>query len=181
MSHSKGGEEGGNSTAAVTTAVTVTFTTICPTDAGQLVTLEYYTTLTTTQQPCRLCTATTPAVPMTTCTETCDACGPRGESTVTLTVPAAVAAGSGSAHMMAVAVQTVVPVPVLAFNASSSAVAVAVAVANPSYARSSVSNDIPVVGAGTAVAVGGRTAGFLQTLGYGLILWFGVFWIGIIL
>ncbi|KAI0447807.1 glycoside hydrolase family 16 protein [Xylaria telfairii] len=169
----KGEVEAKPAVAAVTSAVTVTFTTICPTDAARLITLEYSTTL-TTQQPCRICTATAPAVPMTTCTETCDGCGPHGESTVMLTVPAAVAAGSGGAHVMAVAVQTVVPVA--AVNMSPSSV-----VPKASYGRQSVSNDVPVAGAGTAIAVGGRTASFLQTLGYGLILWFGVFWIGIIL
>ncbi|KAI0457780.1 glycoside hydrolase family 16 protein [Xylaria acuta] len=152
----------------VTSAVTVTFTTICPTDAGRLATLEYITTL-TTRQPCRLCTAAAPAVPMTTCTETCDACGPHGESTVTLTVPEAVAAGG---RVVAVAVQTVVPV--LRLNAS-------LPLENAGYAvRPSISGDVPVVGAGAATTIG-ETAGFLQTLSYGLILWFVVFWIGIIL
>ncbi|KAI0555480.1 glycoside hydrolase family 16 protein [Xylaria curta] len=150
----------------VTSAVTVTYTTICPTDAGKLMTLEYYTTL-TTQQPCRLCTAATPAVPMTTCTETCNACGPHGESTVTLTVPAAVAAETGGARVIAIAVQTVIPV--LSSNASRP-------LTNASYA-----SPIPAVGAGTAITVGRTTAGFLTTLGYGLVLWFTVFWVGIIL
>ncbi|TRX93114.1 hypothetical protein FHL15_005982 [Xylaria flabelliformis] len=155
----------------VTSAVTVTYTTICPTDAGKLMTLEYYTTL-TTQQPCRLCSAKTPAVPMTTCTETCNACGPHGESTVTLTVPAAVAAETGGGRVMAITVQTVIPV--LSSNTSRPST-------NASYANPGISNDIPAVGAGTATTLGRTTAGFLVTLGYGLVLWFTVFWVGIIL
>ncbi|KAI8954064.1 glycoside hydrolase family 16 protein [Xylaria longipes] len=163
-----------SSVVTMSSVVTVTFTTICPTDAGRLVTLEYCTTL-TAQKPCQLCAATAPAVPMTTCTEACNACGPHGESTVTLTVPSAVAAGTGSDHVVAVAVQTVVPV--IAFNASSSPW-----LANASYAspnRSAV--DVPVVAAGTAITVDKTTAGFLRTLGYGFVLWFAVFWVGTIL
>ncbi|KAI1756956.1 glycoside hydrolase family 16 protein [Xylaria castorea] len=168
-SHSSKGEVRGQAV-TVTSAVTVTYTTICPTDAGKLVTLEYYTTL-TTQQPCRLCTATAPAVPMITCTETCDACGPHGESTVTLTVPATVAPGTRGDRVTAVTVKTVVPV--LSSNAPRPS-------ANASHVSLSISNDIPVVGAGTATTVGRTAADFLRTLGYGIVLWFVVFWIGIV-
>ncbi|KAI0470160.1 glycoside hydrolase family 16 protein [Xylaria cf. heliscus] len=160
-----------------TSAVTVTFTTICPTDAAHLITLEYHTTL--TGQPCSLRAAT---VPMTTCTETCAACGPRGESTVTLTVPEAVVAaetGGGHGVVVAVAVQTVVPV-VASSNASSSFSSSSPLNTSSASPSSISATDIPVVGAGNTTSVG-RTAGFLRTLGYGLVLWFVVFWVGIIL
>ncbi|KAI3331338.1 glycoside hydrolase family 16 protein [Ustulina deusta] len=153
-----------------TVTTTVTYTTICPTDAAKLVTLEYCATLTPQQQQAcggaGACTATRPAVPMTTFAETCDACGPHGANTVTLTVPQAVAAGTGG-HVVALAVHTVVPV--LAHNASN-------ATTGPSISVSAM----PVAGAGTST-VGRTLAGFVQTLGYGLGLWFVVFGIGVVM
>ncbi|KAI0429856.1 glycoside hydrolase family 16 protein [Xylaria sp. FL1042] len=141
-----------------TTTAAVTYATICPTDAAKLITLEYYATLTASQN----CTAT---VPMTTLTQTCEACGPRGASTVTLTVPQAVATGGG--RVVAVAVQTVVPL----FNGS------LVAPSNPSVTVIPVIKSvIPVVGASTSTS-----AGYIRTLGYGVGLWFLVFGIGILL
>ncbi|KAI1079214.1 glycoside hydrolase family 16 protein [Whalleya microplaca] len=114
----------------LTSAVTVTYTTICATNPALLVALEYCTTVTynantspSTSPPFPAASASVPvnattaianaalaAVPMTTCTETCAACGARGESTVTLTVPAAVATGGADVVVTAVTVQTVVPV-----------------------------------------------------------------------
>ncbi|KAI0404332.1 glycoside hydrolase family 16 protein [Xylaria palmicola] len=155
----------GGPSAVVASAVTVTYTTICPTDAGRLVTLEYRTTV-RAGGPC----AATPAVPMTTYGAACDACGRHGESTVTLTVPAAVAAGTGGGRVVAVAVQTVVPVPVPAYNASAASVG---------SAHLSTSVVLPAVGTGTSAR--SRTAGFLRTLGCGVALWFVIFWIGIVL
>ncbi|RWA10499.1 hypothetical protein EKO27_g4602, partial [Xylaria grammica] len=78
-----------------------------------------------------------------------------------------VAAGTGNGQVVAIAVHTVVPV--LAHNTSSSA--------NASLTSPSVpSISVPVVAAGTS-----RPVGFVGTLGYGLVLWFVVFWIGIVL
>ncbi|KAI1177447.1 glycoside hydrolase family 16 protein [Nemania sp. FL0916] len=111
---SKGKAKGKTEAVTITNAVTVTYTTICPTDAARLVTLEYCTTLTATK-PHGACMAE-PTVAMTTCTKTCAACGAHGESTVTLTVPYAVEAGSSTADVVAVTMQTVVPV--LAHNSS---------------------------------------------------------------
>lgn len=55
--------------------------------------------------------AASAAVPMCTVTETCDACGENGESTVTLTIPLAVVTGGEDVTVTAIeAVQTVVPV-----------------------------------------------------------------------
>ncbi|KAI1130546.1 glycoside hydrolase family 16 protein [Nemania abortiva] len=160
--------------AAVTSVVTVTFTTVCPTDAARLVTLEYCTTVTRTM-PGHSCACTGtgataapyPVVPMTTYAANCHACGPHGESTVTLTVPAAVAAGTGEGHVVAVAVQTVVPV--LAHGAS----------VNGSSTNPRPSVGMPVAGAGNATV--SRTKGFFQTIGYGLALWFVIFGIGMVL
>ncbi|KAI0541104.1 glycoside hydrolase family 16 protein [Xylaria digitata] len=150
----------------MTSVVTVTFTTVCATDAAKLITLEYCATL--TGPACGNCTAT-PAVPITTFTQSCDACGPGGENSVTLAVPQAIAAGTGAGPVVAIAVQTVVPI--LAHNASSG---------NASFHSPGASGGIPVVAAGTATV--NRTAGgFMETLGYGLILWFVVFGIGIVL
>ncbi|TGJ84506.1 hypothetical protein E0Z10_g4277 [Xylaria hypoxylon] len=147
--------------ATVTSTVTVTYTTICPTDAAKLITLEYCATL--TAQACEGCTAT-PAIPMTTYAQTCNACGPRGENSVTLTVPEAMAAETGNGQVVAIAVQTVVPV---AHNVSS---------ANASFTSPSI---IPVVAAGNPTM--SRTVGFIETLGYGLALWFVVFGVGTVL
>ncbi|KAJ8125539.1 hypothetical protein O1611_g8100 [Lasiodiplodia mahajangana] len=105
---------------------------------------------------------------MTTYAATCHACGEHGESTVTLTVPAAVVARTGEAHVVAVAVQTVVPV--LEHGA---------ATGNSSFAHPSPPANYPVAGAGNATV--SRTAGFFQTLGYGVALWFIIFGIGMIL
>jgi hypothetical protein len=148
----------------VTSPVTITYTTICPTDAARLITLEYCTTVTTTQ-PCNGSTTVAPAVPMKTYVETCDACGPHREDTVTLTVPRAVAAGTGGGQIVAIAVQTVVPILAKPLNTS---------LANESSTGAGV---IPVV------AGAGRTAGlgFIATLGYGLALWFVVFSVGNVL
>ncbi|KAI1281168.1 glycoside hydrolase family 16 protein [Xylaria sp. FL0933] len=147
-----------------TVTTTVTFTTICATDAAKLITLEYYATLTASQNSCRGCGNAT--VPMTTLTQTCAACGPRGASTVTLTVPQAVANGSGG-RVVAVAVQTVVPV----LNNASFAAA-----PTTSSVTTVVGSAIPVIGAGTSTY-----AGYISRLGYGVGLWFFVFGMGVLL
>ncbi|KAI0972644.1 glycoside hydrolase family 16 protein [Xylaria arbuscula] len=165
----------GNSSEVVIVTTVVTYATICPTDAAKLVTLEYYATLTSTRQGCARCgaaatntTIATPAVPMTTFEQTCDACGPRGASTVTLTVPRAVA--TGGVRVVAVPVQTVVPVDVAAHNASN-------ATSLPFSPSISV---VPVAGAATAT-VSKTFASFMRTLGYGVSLWFVIFGIGVVL
>ncbi|KAI1498722.1 glycoside hydrolase family 16 protein [Biscogniauxia marginata] len=88
---------------AVTTALTVTYTTVCATNPAILTALAYTTTVTYADFGCAA------AVPMATCTRPCRGCGPRGESTVMLTVPAALYAAE-EVTVTAVAVQTVVPV-----------------------------------------------------------------------
>ncbi|KAI1324169.1 glycoside hydrolase family 16 protein [Xylariaceae sp. FL0255] len=145
---------------ATVTAITVTYTTICPTDAAHLTTVEYCSTL---GYPAAMQDV---SVPMTTCTETCDACGPHGESTVTLTVPAAVhtsttatatVTGSGSGSVVvAIAVETVVPIPHLT-NTTAPAL-------------------VPVMTGGGVRAK--RTSGngsWISLLGYGVLGWFGAF------
>ncbi|KAI1298913.1 glycoside hydrolase family 16 protein [Xylaria venustula] len=171
---------GGNSSdiVLVTTTTTVTYVTICPTDAAKLITLEYYATLTSTRQGCARgarcnaattnSTISTPAVPMTTLTQTCDACGPHGASTVTLTVPRAVA--TEGVRVVAVAVQTVVPVDVAAHNASNAT--------NLPFSPSV--SAVPVTGAAPAT-VSRTFASFTRTIGYGFGLWFVVFGIGVAL
>ncbi|RYP53888.1 hypothetical protein DL768_001200 [Monosporascus sp. mg162] len=166
-------------TRVVTTALTVTYTAVCPTDPAQLVAVEYCTTatLTMTEEDCGCTTTTTPpygagnmtapiyalgnatapaasAVPMCTVTETCDACGPGGASVVTLTVPEAVVTGGPEVVVTAIAVQTVVPV----------------AAATNLTKNSNSVDDVIAVRAG-AIGVG-------ALLGWGLAAWvslFGVF------
>ncbi|KAI0203770.1 hypothetical protein F4808DRAFT_476169 [Astrocystis sublimbata] len=152
---------------AVTTTVTVTYTTICASDPATLDVLEYRTTM-TLEQPCESYTPTitTAEVPMATCTETCDACGAHGESTVTLTVPAAVVAGIAGDHVLTI---TAVPVPLSTPTGAGD-------YSNGGYGHSGAAGDYPV--AGTAAAT---TMGLLQTLGLGVALWFAVFWVGIVL
>jgi hypothetical protein len=105
-------------TVTITTAVTVTYTTICATNAAELIQIEYGTTV-TIEKPLtgkgsgmvtNAAAATTPWVPMTTRTETCDGCGLKGESTVTLTVPKAVLTAGPDLVVTALAVATVVPI-----------------------------------------------------------------------
>lgn len=63
-------------------ASTVTYVSVCSTNPAQLVTLTYSSTITVCP------TATTDAfIPMATITQSCNACGQHGRSTVTLTVP----------------------------------------------------------------------------------------------
>ncbi|KAI0023066.1 glycoside hydrolase family 16 protein [Xylariomycetidae sp. FL0641] len=168
-----------------TEVVTLTYTTVCATNPAKLTTVEYCTTVTYEEcptspaasmpaAPTTSMSSVRPAlaaVPMTTCTETCRACGPRGQSTVTLTVPAAVA--TSEVVVSVLAVQTVVPVPkfsVVPVAAPAAALKNAtIALANGTMlAQAAVSpNAIPVVaGAGSGVGA---------LLGWGLGLWFGLF------
>ncbi|KAI1426839.1 glycoside hydrolase family 16 protein [Xylaria sp. FL1777] len=167
-------EETAEIVVVATTTTTVTYTTVCPTDAARLITLEYCATVTrkVCGGGCGVVTSATSAaavVPMTTFAQTCEACGPRGADTVTLTVPLAVA--TGDARVVAVAVQTVVPV--LAHNASNASLPGGGPGVSVPPAAGSV---VPVVGAGTST-----WAGFMTTLGYGVGLWFVVFGIGVVL
>lgn len=137
----------------ITTAVTVTYTTICATDAAQLVQLQYGTTL-TIERPLvtgnssglvSVAAATTPLVPMVTRTETCNGCGPKGQNTVTLAVPKAVLTAGPDLVVTAVAVATVVPV-------------------NPSGAQKPMKAGASRKGLGVA-----------GVLGWGFAVWLGVF------
>lgn len=167
---------------ATNTIVTVTFATVCPTDARSLITLEYCTTLTAERLPGgggRATVVQPAAIPMTTYAEACDACGPHGERIVTLTVPQAMASGRGGAHVMAIAEQTVSPVPLASSSSSSSSSASTTATVTASKSMYTV---LPVAGAGAgAPTVDGATAGLLRILGYGLTLWFAAFTIGIVM
>ena len=115
-----GNGEGGDTTVTrtVTTALTVTYIDVCPTNPTELIEVEYCTTTTYTVEECG-CTAdaiapatqiAVPTVPMATVTETCDACGQAGESTVTLTIPEAVATGGSEVVVTAISVQTLMPI-----------------------------------------------------------------------
>lgn len=64
--------------------ITVPYVTVCPTDLARLITTEYCYT----PSPCDDGCDAPPAPPMRTFVEHCEACGPDGESDVTLTVPA---------------------------------------------------------------------------------------------
>ncbi|KAK5624776.1 hypothetical protein RRF57_000492 [Xylaria bambusicola] len=145
---------------AATTTTTVAFVTICPTDAAELITMEYCATLTAAH-----------AVPMTTYMQECEACGLRGANTVTLTVPRPIAAGTAGGHVMAIAVQTVVPV--LAHNTSS------VNTSSPGIPVVSIPVPTPVPVPAGASTVEQTFGGFIRTLGYGLGIWFAVFGLGV--
>ncbi|OTA81131.1 glycoside hydrolase family 16 protein [Hypoxylon sp. CO27-5] len=167
----------------VTTAITVTYSTICSTNPASLVELEYSTIVTYEECGCTKArhhtpgianlTTTHPAspamtyVPMTTYAETCQACGPHGESTVTLTVPVAVV----TEVVTSIAVQTVVPV---ISNTTYAALAYGTgARITPSPQPSTTpSNIMPVLSDAPPLE---RTSVVLQTLGWGVAIWFGLF------
>ncbi|KAK8079984.1 hypothetical protein PG997_007802 [Apiospora hydei] len=144
-----GGVGGVGSTVIITTAVTMTYTTVCATNPAQLVTVAYCTTLTITT--CSGIKAPVPTaagaavvtgglgpfwngtsngtaqaaalaaalVPMTTYAETCSACGPRGANTVTLTVPLAVATAA-KADVVVTAIAVATVMPVKLGSSNSS-------------------------------------------------------------
>ncbi|XDG07103.1 hypothetical protein ABKA04_006718 [Annulohypoxylon sp. FPYF3050] len=175
-------------TTAVTTALTVTYTTVCPTNPATLVEVEYSTTVTYEDCGCTASkphtghppvnslnvTATIPttpitAVPMTTHIESCRACGPHGESIVTLTVPEAVV----TQVVTSISVQTVVPIirNTTTYTAPNTAPIPGTAVPftpNPKPSASS-SNTIPVVAAAP------RSSSMIETVGWGVAIWFGLF------
>ncbi|KAI0841828.1 glycoside hydrolase family 16 protein [Hypoxylon sp. FL0890] len=171
----------------VTTAITVTYTTVCSTNPASLVEVEYSTTITYEECGCTKSksktahypvstahlTTTTPAsaamtyIPMTTYAETCHACGPHSESTVTLTVPVAVA----TEVITSVAVQTVVPVISNATYTTPPHGTGAVFTPSPKP-TSSPSNVMPVL---SDAPPRGTTATILQTLGWGVVVWFALF------
>ncbi|KAI2602855.1 glycoside hydrolase family 16 protein [Hypoxylon sp. NC1633] len=171
-----------------TSDLTVIYTTICSTNPASLVEVEYHTTVTyedcdctkhkpvhfTAAPPSAKLTKSSPhhpaptAVPMTTCTETCKACGPHGESTVTLTVPVAV--HTKEVVVTAIAVHTVVPV---VSNASTAAYGTAAF--TPGHGpkpTGSNTNMTPVVAGAPSRSI---SASVVQMLGCGVTLWFGLF------
>ncbi|KAI0132030.1 concanavalin A-like lectin/glucanase domain-containing protein [Xylariales sp. AK1849] len=172
----------------ITTAVTVTYTTICATNPASLIVLQYCTTLTLEDCPC----TQTPAaalVPMQTYPQACDACGPKGESTVTLTVPAVVVTGGPEIVVTAVAVVTVIPV--LPVNGS---------FVNGSFvnANGSTAGQPPVIGgvtkgnlanpkgavAGKMPVIAGANKdgmGIGAVIAYGILAWLGLFGVMILL
>ncbi|KAI0117085.1 glycoside hydrolase family 16 protein [Daldinia grandis] len=180
--------------AAVTTDVTITYTALCATNPAKLVEVEYHTAVTYTQCTCTKSqpeppypTTKTPppaalaAIPMKMYKATCQACGPHGESTVTLTMPIAVY--TSRVIVTATAVQTVVP---LVSNgtgfANGTAAAVAMATLTPppppSPRPSSSSNRKPLVAAAPPRS---ETPSAPQLVGWGLVAWFGLFGIMLIL
>ncbi|KAI1415769.1 glycoside hydrolase family 16 protein [Hypoxylon sp. FL1857] len=168
----------------VTTGITVTYTTICSTNLASLVEVEYSTTVTYEECGCTKSKSRTghhsvgtanhtmtslppqviTAVPMTTYAETCQACGPHGESTVTLTVPKAVV----TKVITSVAVHTVVPI---------------ITYTTPTYGTGAVFTPIPKPTSSPSNAMplfsdaspGRRAAAALEMLGWGVAVWFGLF------
>ncbi|KAH8197118.1 hypothetical protein TruAng_008723 [Truncatella angustata] len=168
----------------LTTAVTVSYTTICATNPAELVILEYCTTITI--ENCPVTTATTApapgvpstslgnamavpttAVPMKTCVETCSACGPKGESTVTLTIPLAIATGGDDIVVTAISVVTVLPL-----NGSYAAAGDG-SVAGTSAAVSAIESpsQLPVIAGADSV---------FSIVTWGVMLWLGVFGVMIV-
>ncbi|KAI1853269.1 hypothetical protein JX266_001975 [Neoarthrinium moseri] len=156
----------------ITTAVTVKYTTICATNPATLVKLQYCTTLTIEKYGCSKTpgssalfpnatgiapiAAVAPAqtlVPMVTLTETCKACGVRGENTVTLTVPQAVATGGPEVVVTAFATALVIPLNVSAAAAAN---------------VSAKASQMPVMAGADGLGVGG-------VIGWGVMVWLGVF------
>ncbi|KAI2469875.1 glycoside hydrolase family 16 protein [Annulohypoxylon bovei var. microspora] len=174
----------------VTTALTVTYTTVYSTNPATLVEATYSTTVTYedcgcttskkrkpphTIRPAKVTKSKTvstnpaiPTVPMTTHIESCRGCGLHGESIVTLTVPVAVA--TKKVVVTSVAVHTVVPV---INNATYVAPTPGTAVPFTSSPQPTAapSNVVPVV----AGAPPGKAANVLEMLGWGVALWFGLF------
>ncbi|OTB03720.1 glycoside hydrolase family 16 protein [Hypoxylon sp. CI-4A] len=187
---------------AIKAPVTVTYTTVCSTNPASLVEAKYTTTVTyqkcgcakskhnhkLTQYPTSFTSQTSPAqtaVPMTTYTEKCQACGPHGESTVTLTLPVAV--HTKKIVVTSVAVHTVIPIHA---NATTTAVAVTAVNTLTTHAAPSYGTAVPytpgsVPGPGGAnvapaplvagASPRGRVATVMQTLGWGVAVWFGLF------
>ncbi|KAI1393936.1 glycoside hydrolase family 16 protein [Hypoxylon trugodes] len=157
-----------------TKPVTVTYTTICETNPASLVEVEYTTTVTyedcgctkTHTKPPHPHPAIPTAVPMTTITEKCKACGPHGESTVILTVPIAAHTKTKHHTITAVAVQTVVPV----INNGTVPAHGTAPVPPPYVPRPKPTGDhlIPI-------SEGPGPASALRMLVTGLAMWFGVF------
>ncbi|KAI1093551.1 glycoside hydrolase family 16 protein [Rostrohypoxylon terebratum] len=168
----------------VTTALTVTYTTVCPTNPATLVEVEYATTATYEDCGCTATKAetgrppvhfmnvtatipTTPitAVPMTTHVEPCRACGPHGENTVTLTIPEAVV----PKVVTSIAVHTVVPV---INNISNKTIDTApipeTAVPFTPIPRP---NDSP----SPMIAAAPRSSSMIRTMGWGIAIWFALF------
>ncbi|KAI1207953.1 glycoside hydrolase family 16 protein [Annulohypoxylon truncatum] len=173
---------------AVTTALTVTYTTVCPTNPASLIEVEYSTIVTYEDCGCTASkhktghpsinpmnvTATIPTtpittVPMTTHVESCRACGPHGESIITLTVPEAMV----TEVVTSITVHTVVPVISNIRNATHTAPIPGTAVPlAPNFKPSaSPSNTMPVV----AAAPPSRSVSMLEMVGWGVALWFGIF------
>ncbi|ETS83011.1 hypothetical protein PFICI_04887 [Pestalotiopsis fici W106-1] len=182
-------------TATVTTAITVTYTTICATNPAELVVIEYCTTLTIEDCPTAMpslsggespsggssgsglgpitpgngvAVMTTPPIPMTTCVETCSACGENGQNTITLTIPAAVATGGPDVVVTALTVISVVP----QINNGSESMA-----GNGSYTGngstpSPAQINVPVMAGADGVA---------GLVAWGVMLWLGVFGIAMLL
>ncbi|KAF3064115.1 Endo-1,3(4)-beta-glucanase xgeA [Daldinia childiae] len=179
--------------ATVTTDVTITYTTVCASNPAKLIEVEYHTTV--TYAPCT-CTKSQPnpaypttkvlppaalaAIPMKMYKTTCRACGPHGESTVTLTVPKAVY--TSKVVVTATAVQTVIPLVsngTYLTNATTAAVAMATVTPPPPHSpRPSSINVTPLVAAAPPRS---ETFSAAQIVGWGVVAWFGIFGIMLIL
>ncbi|KAK8028705.1 WSC domain [Apiospora marii] len=145
---SNGGDvSGGSRNITITSVVTMTYTTVCATNPAQLVAADSAKSSVPTAAAVAAVgkvgggmgaswngtwngswngtsngtaqAAAKAVVPMTTYTETCSACGPRGANTVTLTIPMAVATAAGPDVVVTeIAVATVIPVILSNSNSS---------------------------------------------------------------
>lgn len=113
---------------------------------------------------------------MTTVTQSCASCGVNGSSIVTLTIPQAVAEGTGEGEVISIALQTVVPLYNYTYNSPSTSVPVS----STSPVESFVAPVIPLMGASAGAGAGAAARGFVTTLVYGVMLWFVVFWVGVL-
>ncbi|OTB15644.1 glycoside hydrolase family 16 protein [Daldinia sp. EC12] len=176
--------------ATATTDVTVTYSTVCATNPAKLVEAEYHTTVTYAQctcteshpQPAYPTTKIPPppaalaAVPMKMYKTTCRACGPHGESTVTLTVPQAVY--TSKLVVTSTAVQTVVPVLGTGVFPTNGTVLATFTPPPPPRPRPS-SNVIPPLVA--AAPPRSETLSAVQMVGWGVLVWFTLFGIMLVL
>lgn len=119
---------------------------------------------------------TTPSVPMTTCVETCAACGENGQNTVTLTIPAAVATGGPDVVVTALTYISVVP---QISNGSDSATG------NGSYVppnNGSAPTSVPVpVSVPVSVPVMAGADGSTGLVAWGFLLCLGIFGVALVL
>jgi len=178
----------------------ITYTELCDGNPAKLCEYGYYATLTVdgcggggggsgSTHNCTTASATRSAivsatasvsmsVPMTTITQTCDACGPKNQSTVALTIPEAVAAATatGDEDVTITVIRTVLPLYATAVTAAAPTTLVTGFPSAGSPALSSMMASLPAMTtASSMVALGSAPAalGGAGTLALVVAVWLG--------